>query len=60
MCRSGGGAAAKATPASGEACTVCGKTNHVKADCKLKDKVVLHLLGASRGQVANRFKASKR
>jgi malate dehydrogenase len=31
-------AAGSATASSGKACTVCGKTNHTKADCKLKDK----------------------
>lgn len=48
VCRSaaasGGGAApaskkaAKTAPASGKACSVCGNTNHLKADCKFKDK----------------------
>jgi len=31
-------AAETATTATSKACTVCGKTNHSKADCKLKDK----------------------
>jgi len=43
MCRAEGGgaeggAAAKKAPAAGKACSVCGNTNHLKADCKFKDK----------------------